>query len=112
MTVDEAIRQIRREAGRLGRTARVLEQIQRAIEPPSAAEVGQMAAGRRPLTAEAHLLGVLQDALRAVENLESDLRYAARKKTLQGLEEEWRKHGRPSEAEMRSIQAALETPRE
>lgn len=74
MTIEEAVRQIRREAGRLGSAVKVLEQIQRAIEAPAEEEVRQMEAGARPLSAEAHLMGVLLEALRGLENVESDLR--------------------------------------
>jgi hypothetical protein len=107
LTVDEVVRKIRRGAGQLRETQQILEQVQRAIAAPSAEEVREMADGARPLSFEAHLLGVLQDAIRALENVETDLRFAAAKKTRQRLEREWKRGKRPHELEIRSIEAAL-----
>jgi hypothetical protein len=107
VTVDEAVRRIRRGAGQLRETQKIFEQVQRAIAAPSAEEVREMADGTRPLSFEAHLLGTLQDALRALENVETDLRFAASKRTGQRLEAEWKRGKRPHEQEIRSIQAAL-----
>jgi hypothetical protein len=112
MTVEEAVRQIRRGAGRLRETQKILEQVQRAIAAPSAQEVREMADGTHPLSAEAHLLGVIQDALRALENVETDLRFAAAKRTRQRLEREWKRGKLPHGLEIRSIEAALAALRE
>jgi hypothetical protein len=91
VTVEEAVRQIRRGARRLRETQQLLEGVQRAIAAPSAQEVREMAAGSRALSAEAHLIGALQDALRELENVETDLRCAAEKRTKLRLEKAWKR---------------------
>ena len=108
MTVAEAIRQIRREAGRLSTTAKVLEQVQRDLAAPSADAIREIAAGGHPLTAEARLVAVLQEARRGLDNLESDLRYATSKRMLRRLDEDRKTGTRPTEAELRLISEALE----
>jgi hypothetical protein len=107
VTVEEVIRRVRRGAGQLRETQKIFEQVQRAIAVPSAEEVLEMAEGTRPLSFEAHLLGVLQDAIRALENVDTDLQFAAKKRTGQRLEAEWKRGKLPHEQEIRSIQAAL-----
>lgn len=108
MTVKEAVLQIRREAGRLGRARRVLEQVQVAIEAPSPDEVARMAEGERPVSAEAHLIGALQRARIDLEDLEEGLRYAVLKETRLRLDEDCNRGIRPSETELRRIRAGLE----
>jgi hypothetical protein len=93
---------------RSGARARIaLEQVQRALPAPSVEEVREMADGTRPLSAEVHLIGALQDALRALENVETDLQFAAAKRTRLRLEAEWKRGKLPHELEIRSIEAAL-----
>jgi len=111
MTVDEAVRQIRRENGRLKEVRSALERVQAAVAAPLPDEVQQMAEGARPVSAEAHLLGVLQAALVDLEDVGEDLRYAVSKDALLGLEEAWKKGRRPDAIALRRMRAALEARR-
>jgi hypothetical protein len=111
VTVAEACRQIRRAARRLAEARTGLEQVQAAVAAPLPEELEQMAAGSRPVSAEAHLLGMLQAAIVEVENVEEDLRFAAAKNTLRRLEKDWKKGRRPEARELRRIRSALEARR-
>lgn len=108
MTIEEAVRHIRREAGKLRRIRKALEKGQRAIKPPSEDEVLQMQAGSCPLSVEAHLIGALQKALIHLNDCESELRFAALRSTLAGLEEDWKRGRVPKEFELRPIRAGLQ----
>ena len=109
LTVEEAIRLIRREAGRLSRTQSALEQIQRAIEAPSADELRRMEEGTRLLSIEAHVIARLQWAILEVERVEKDLRYSLWKSTLLALAEPGT---RATEEDLSLIRAALEARRD
>jgi hypothetical protein len=106
-TVKEAIREVRREAGRLRAVRRVLEQMQAAVAAPSPEELAEMAKGVRPLSAEAHLLGVLEEAIAGLENVENGLRLNLDAKALWQLEKDWQRGNLPAERDLRLIQAAL-----
>jgi len=112
MTVQEAVQQIRREAGRVGEAQVALERLQKAIPLPLPEEIEQMAEGARPVSPEAHLLAVLQAAIVDLENVKDDLRSAVGKNTLAGLEEAWKKGRRPAAIELRRMRAALEARRD
>jgi len=111
MTVAEAVRQIRREAGAVGKARQALERVQAAIAAPLPEEVAAMAEGSRPVSAEAHLIGILQAAIVELENVEEDLRYLVGKDALRRLEEDWKRGSRPNRREIRCLQAALEARR-
>jgi hypothetical protein len=111
MTVEEAIRRIRREAGRLADVRTVLEQVQAALAAPLPEEVEEMAAGNRPVSAEAHLLGALQAAIVDVENVEEDLRFAVSRDALRRLEEDWKRGRRPDSRDLRRLRSALDARR-
>ena len=111
MTVNEAVRQIRREAGRLARRLQVLERIQGEIEAPPPDEVAGVVQGDRPVGAGLHLIGVLQAALVGLEQVVLDLRDGVRKDELLGLERDWQPGGRPEDAELRRILAGLDARR-
>jgi hypothetical protein len=103
----KAVWQVRHEAGRLRTVRTVLEQVQAAIAAPSPQELAQMARGERPLSAEAHLLGVLRAAIAELENVEDDLRLGVGAKTLSRLEKNWQRGDLPDERDLRLIRAAL-----
>ena len=107
LTVEEAIRQVRREAGRLRAVRTVLEQVQAAIPAPSPEELVKMTRGELPLSAEAHLLGVLFATTSALENVENDLRYDVSAKALSRLEKDWQRGDLPNELDLRRIRSAL-----
>jgi hypothetical protein len=107
MTAEEAVWRVRHEAGRLRAVRTVLEQMQAAIAAPSPQELAQMARGERPLSAEAHLLGVLRAAAAALDNVEADLRLGVGTKTLSRLEKDWERGDLPNELDLRLIRAAL-----
>ena len=86
MTVKEAVRQTRREAGRLKAVRMALKEMQAALPAPSPEELAEMERGERPVGAEAYLLGVLQAASSDWEIVERGLRYAGAAKTLSRLE--------------------------
>src|SRR6185295_7308005 len=88
MTVKEAVRQARREAGRLREARTVLERVQAAVTAPSPEELAEMERGERPVSAEAHLLGVLEEAIGGLENVENDLRFTLSAKALWDLEKD------------------------
>jgi len=106
-TVKEAVRQIQREAGRLRETRTVLKRLQAVLAAPSPEELTAMERGERPVTAEAYLLGVLQAAASRLEDIENDLRLAARSKTLARLEKGWQRGNLAAELEW--IRTALRT---
>ncbi len=91
MTVKEAVRRARREAGRLRDARTVLERLRAALPAPSPEELAQVERGECPPSAEAYLLGVLQAAISELEDVEEDLRYAVAAKTLSRLERDWRR---------------------
>jgi hypothetical protein len=107
MTVEEPVRRIRREAGRLRAVRTALEQAQAAIPAPSLEELAEMEKGERPVSAEAHLLGVLQAATCELENAEDDLRYAVSTKALSRLETAWQRGDLPNALDLRRIRSAL-----
>jgi hypothetical protein len=107
MTVEEAVLQVQREAGRLRATRRVLEQVLAAIAAPSPEELAAMANGERPLSAEAHLLGILQAATAQLENVENDLRLNVSAWDLSRLERSWRRGELPDRQELQWIRSAL-----
>jgi len=111
LTVEEAVRKIRSQAGEVGKARQALELVQAAITAPLPEEVAAIAEGDRPVSAEAHLIGILQAAIVELENVEEDLRYAVLKDTLRRLEEDWKRGSRPSRLEIRCLQAALEARR-
>jgi hypothetical protein len=88
MTEEEAIRQVRRAAGRLGRIEKGLEQLQWILALFLADALPEIAAGRLPLTAEARLVVALQNALCSLDGAESELRYAASRRRRRRLEGE------------------------
>ncbi len=106
MTVEEAVRQVRREARQLRITRTILEQVQAAIPAPSPEELAEMERGERVLSAEAHLLGALQAATAELENVENDLRLNAGAWALSRLERDWRRGVLPDE-ELRWVRSAL-----
>src|SRR5687768_6241548 len=89
MTVKEAVRQVRREVRQLRTTRTILAQVQAALAAPSPEELAAMAKGERPLSAEAHLLGVLQAAAAELEDVENDLRLNVSAWGLARLEKSW-----------------------
>jgi hypothetical protein len=107
MTVKQAVQQVRREAVRLRAVRTVLEQVQAAIPAPSPEELAAMAKGERPVSPEAHLLGVLQAAIVELENVEEDLRYAVSTKALSRLDKHWQRGDLPNELDLRRMRAAL-----
>jgi len=107
MTGEEAVRQVRREAGRLRAVRTVLEQVQADLPAPSPEELAEMANGERPVSAEAHLLGILQAAIRELENAEDDLRYAVSTRALSRLQKDWQRGDLPDELDLRRMRAAL-----
>ena len=86
MTEEEAIRQVRRAAGRLGRIEKGLEQLQEILAMSLADALCELTAGRLPLPKTARLVVALQNALCRLDGAESDLRYAASRRRLRRLE--------------------------
>ncbi len=105
--VQEAIRQVRREARRLREVRKALEGMQAAVAAPSPQELTEMAHGLSPLSAEAHLLGVLQRAINALKNVEADLRFDLDAKALWKLEKDWQQGHRRAETDLKLIREAL-----
>jgi hypothetical protein len=105
--VKEAIRQVRREAGRLRAVRKALRQVQAAVEAPAPEELVEMTKGARPLSAEAHLLGVLEEAIEGLEDLEGGLRLNLDAKTLWQLTKDWQRGSLPAQFDLRLIQRAL-----
>ncbi len=103
----ETIQQVRREARRMRDVRRALEGLRAAVAAPSPEELAEMAKGRRPLSAEAHLLGVLQRAINELQNVEDLLRFALDAKALWELERDWHRGRRPAESDLRLIREAL-----
>ena len=64
----------------------LLQEAQASVPAPGLEEVAEMRQGKRPLTREAYLLGLLQRALVGTENLASDLR-ALDEETLRNVHE-------------------------
>ncbi|HEV8577893.1 MAG TPA: hypothetical protein VGX68_02325 [Thermoanaerobaculia bacterium] len=111
MTVNEAVRQIRREAGRLARKLKDLEQIQDEIDAPPPDEVARTVQGQQPIGAGLHLIGLLQAALVGLEGVILDLRDGVRKDELLGLERDWQPGIRPEKAKLDRILAGLDARR-
>jgi hypothetical protein len=107
MTVEEAVRQVRREAGRLRAVWTALERAQADLPAPSMEELAEMEKGVRAVSPEAHLLGVLQAATSQLESVEDDLRYAVSTKGLSRLEKDWQRGDLPDELDLRRIRAAV-----
>jgi hypothetical protein len=78
-----------------------------AVAAPSPEELAEMVHGLSPLSAEAHLLGVLQRAIEGLQSVEDLLRFALDAKTLWELERDWHRGHRPSETDLRLIREAL-----
>ena len=64
----------------------LLQEAQASVPAPSLEEVAEIRQGKRPLTREAYLLGLLQRALVGAENLATDLR-ALDEETLRNVHE-------------------------
>ena len=107
MTVEEVVEQLHREAGRLRAVRTALERMQADIPAPSPEELAEMERGERPVSVEAHLLGVLQAVISALENAEDDLRFAVSTKGLSRLEKDWQQGKRPDKLDLRRIRAAV-----
>ena len=108
ITVQEALRQVRHEVRLLNATRTILEEVRAALAAPSPEDLAQMERGDRPVSAEAHLLGVLQEAIGELEEVEENLRFGVRAKTLSRLEGDWRRGKLPQECDLQWIRAALE----
>lgn len=70
----EVVDTTRQVVRRLETVLEILQGIQSTIPAPTPEEVSEIRAGRRPLTPNAYLLGLLQRAILGVENVASDLR--------------------------------------
>jgi hypothetical protein len=106
MTVEEAVRQARREARQMRVTRMILEQMQAAIPAPSPEELAEMERGVRPVSAEAHLLGVLEEAIGGLENVENGLRFTLSAKALWDLEKDWQRGNLPNQRDLKLIRSA------
>lgn len=65
-----------------------------------------MERGERPVSAEAHLLGVLEEAIGGLENVENGLRFTLSAKALWDLEKDWQRGNLPNKRDLRLIRSA------
>lgn len=107
VSIEEAVREIRLQAGRLAKVRRALNQILRSCALPSAAEIREIGARNRPVGQEVRFIAALCRAVAELEDCETDLWLATERKILDRLEKDWQQGWRPHGLKLRRIERAV-----